>query len=177
MLSNQMQQSMLRYRNACVVIPTAFFLVFLVSVMAACASENFREPKLVDRARIDIDVEFGASSVRRDGRQNIWVMRSSGWEPCPEMFGAEAAPETCWIRVFIDDTQVAVVMPEPDGTFGPFPVAIHFEVFDFSPGVHEIRLLQIGRFEIRETTGAKLRVENSVTGSVSYLDKRSVIAI
>jgi hypothetical protein len=155
---------MLRYHNARVVILTAFVLVL---VLAACAGEKSREQGLVDKARIVIDAEFGSSSVRGEGRQNIWIMRSSGWEPCPEMFGAETAPETCWIRVFIDDTQVAVVMPEPDGTFGPFPVAIHFDVLDFSPGMHEVWMLQSGRFEIRETVGAKLRVENSVAGAAS----------
>ena len=155
---------MLSYRNARVVLSTAFVLVL---VLAACAGGNSPKQDLEDKARIVIDAEFGSLSVRGEGRQNIWIMRSGGWEPCPEMFGAETAPDTCWIRIFIDDTQVAIVMPDPDGTFGPFPVAIHFDVLDFSPGLHEVRLLQIGRFEIRETAGVKLRVENSVTGAAS----------
>ncbi len=129
---------------------------------AACAEDAEVEPDeldLADKTRVTVEAEFGTSSIPRAGRQEIWVTRSVGWDPCPEVVGARHPPPTCWIRVLIDDVQVAVVLPEPDGSFGPFPVAVHFDVFDIAPGAHQIQLVQVGRLEVRATPPGALQVE------------------
>ena len=64
----------------------------------------------------------------------------------------------------IDDTQIAVVLPEPDGTFGPFPIAIHFDVFEFDVGSRQIQFVQVGRLEVRETKPLTLEFEAPSSG-------------
>lgn len=136
----------------------------LVLAFAACAQDepNSDEPfvlDLDDKTRVTIVADIGTTTVPRTGLQQIWVTESSGWDPCPEMLGTEFPPETCWIRVLIGETPVAVLLPEPNGTLGPYPIPVHFDVFDFEPGEYQLWLIQVGRLEIRHTEGASLQIE------------------
>lgn len=133
-------------------------------VLAACGPEATDPDELLvldvsDKARVTIEAEFGTTKVQRAGRQELWISRSSGWDPCPEVLGTEFQPETCWIRAYIDETQVAVLLPEPNGTLGPYAIPIHFDVFEFLPGEHFLRLVQVGRLELRYTEALRLEVE------------------
>ncbi len=133
-------------------------------VLAACEPEEPESDEpivldVADKARVMIEAEFGTSKVALDGRQELWVTRSSGWDPCPEMLSTEFQPETCWIRAYIDETQIATLLPEPDGTLGPYAIPIHFDVFDFAPGDHFLRLVQVGRLELRFTEASPLEME------------------
>jgi len=133
-------------------------------VLAACGPEATDPDELLvldvsDKARVTIEAEFGTTKVQRAGRQELWISRSSGWDPCPEVLGTEFQPETCWIRAYIDETQVAVLLPEPNGTLGPYAIPIHFDVFEFLPGEHFLRLVQVGRLELRYTEASRLEIE------------------
>lgn len=136
----------------------------LVLLAAACAEDetDSDEPlvlSLDDKARVTIEAEFGTTEVARAGLQQIWVNQSSGWDPCPEMLSTEFPPETCWIRVLIGEIPVAVLLPEPNGTLGPYPIPLHFDVFDFEAGDYQLWLIQVGRLEVRHTEGAPLQIE------------------
>lgn len=135
----------------------------LALVLAACADDEAGDEPLAlalaDKTRVKIDAEFGTTKVPLAGRQELWVNQSSGWDPCPEVLGTEFPPDTCWIRVVIDETQVAVLLPEPNGTLGPYPVSVHFDVFDFEPGEHYFWLVQVGRLELRETEQFPFQLE------------------
>ena len=136
--------------------------VVLALVLLACRDEGVRDPDVseaLDKVRATVPMELGTSKVTASGRQDIWVTSSDGWNPCVEAHDSKHPPEVCWIRVMIDDTQIAVVLPEPNGTFGPFPIAIHFDVFDFGTGLHQIQLLQVGRLEVRETNPLMIEFE------------------
>jgi len=131
---------------------------------ATCAQDDTDsdEPFVLDldeKARVTIEAEFGTAAIPRTGLQQIWVNRSSGWDPCPEMLSTEFPPETCWIRVLIGETPVAVLLPEPNGTLGPYPIPVHFDVFDFAAGDYQLWLIQVGRLEVRHTEGAPLLIE------------------
>jgi len=137
--------------------------VALALVLAACGPEDQEsdEPlvlEVADKARVTIEAEFGTTTLPGAGRQELWITRSSGWDPCPEMLGTQFQPETCWIRAYIDETLVATLLPEPNGTLGPYAVPIHFDVFDFAPGQHFLRLVQVGRLELRYTDAAPLEI-------------------
>ena len=143
--------------------------VVLALMLVACRDDGVLDPDASDvldkdKARATVEIELGTSKVTASGRQHIWVTTSDGWNPCPEPHGSKHPPELCWIRVMVDDTQIAIVLPEPDGTFGPFPIAIHFDVFDFGTGVHQIQLLQVGRLEVRETEPLTLEFEAPPSG-------------
>ncbi len=136
--------------------------VVLALVLLACTDEGVPKldvPDESDKVRATVDIELGTTKVTASGRQNIWVSSSNGWNPCAESHDAKHPPEDCWIRVMIDDTQIAVVLPEPDGTFGPFPIAIHFDVFEFDVGSRQIQFVQVGRLEVRETNPLTLEFE------------------
>ena len=142
--------------------------VVLTFVLLACTGDGV--PKLdtsdaLDKVRATVEIELGTTKVTASGRQNIWVAGSNGWNPCEESHDAKHPPEDCWIRVMIDDTQIAVVLPEPDGTFGPFPIAIHFDVFEFDVGLRQIQFVQVGRLEVRETKPLTLEFEAPSSGS------------
>ncbi len=131
--------------------------------LGACAQDGAEsdEPLVLDvgdKARVTIEAEFGTAKVQRAGRQELWVTRSSGWDPCPEVLGTEFQPESCWIRAYIDETPVAVLLPEPNGTLGPYAIPIHFDVFEFQPGEHFLRLVQVGRLELRYTEASPLEI-------------------
>lgn len=133
-------------------------------ILAACGPEaaDLDEPVVLDvgdKAKVTIEAEFGTTEVPLAGRQEVWVTRSSGWDPCPEALGTEFQPESCWIRVYLDETQIAVLLPEPNGTLGPYAIPIHFDVFEFPPGVHYLRLVQVGRLELRYTEASRLTIE------------------
>ena len=113
---------------------------------------------VADKARVTIEAEFGTTRVEMAGRQELWITRSSGWDPCPEALGTEFQPETCWVRAYIDETLVATLLPEPNGTLGPYAIPIHFDVFDFAPGQHFLRLVQVGRLELRYTDALPLEM-------------------
>ena len=136
----------------------------LALILAACADDEAAtdEPftlDLADKARVTIDADFGTTTVPAAGLQQLWLSQSSGWDPCPEALGTEIQPETCWIRVLIDETQIAALLPEPDGTLGPYPIPVHFDVFDFEPGSHVFWLLQVGRLELRKTEQFQFQIE------------------
>ena len=148
-----------RLRAAALVACAALALFF-----AACADDDTDadEPlvlELDDKARVTIEADIGTAAIPRTGLQQIWVNRSSGWDPCPEMLSTEFPPETCWIRVLIGETPVAVLLPEPNGTLGPYPIPVHFDVFDFAAGDYQLWLIQVGRLEVRHTEGASLLIE------------------
>lgn len=133
----------------------------LALIAAACGPEepDTDQPLVLDvgdKAKVTIEAEFGTTSVQLAGRQEIWINQSSGWDPCPEMLDTKFQPETCWIRAYIDETQIAVLLPEPNGTLGPYAIPIHFDVFDFAPGGHFLRLVQVGRLELRFTDASPL---------------------
>lgn len=135
----------------------------LALVLAACAADeaDADEPLVLDvddKARTTIEAEFGTTTIQRMGRQEVWITQSSGWDPCPEVLGTEFQPETCWIRAYIDETQIAVLLPEPNGTLGPYAIPVHFDVFDFAPGDHFLRLVQVGRLELRYTDASPLEI-------------------
>lgn len=122
--------------------------------LAACgASDGGPEAAVgvVPDARIRVDAEFGATAIAPVGRQVVWLLSSSGWDPCPTLGEGALEPEICWIRVMLDGVQLAVLFPEPEGTLGPLPLSVNFDVFDIAPGPHELRLVQTGRLETRET--------------------------
>ena len=136
----------------------------LALLLAACAQDeaDSDEPLVLDlddKARVTIEAEFSTTKIPRAGLQQIWLSQSSGWDPCPAMLSPEFPPDVCWIRVLIDETQVAVLLPEPNGTLGPYPILLHFDVFDFEPGEHLMWLIQVGRLEVRHTDGAPLQIE------------------
>lgn len=133
-------------------------------LLAACEPEaaDPDEPIVLDvsdKARVTIEAEFGTTKVQLAGRQELWITRSSGWDPCPEVLGTEFQPEACWIRAYIDETQVAVLLPEPNGTLGPYAIPVHFDVFEIPPGKHFLRLVQVGRLELRYTDASPLEIE------------------
>ncbi|MCY3895558.1 MAG: hypothetical protein OXG17_03700 [Chloroflexi bacterium] len=135
----------------------------LALLCAACAEDDADadEPLVLEldaKARVTIDAEIGTAAIPRTGLQQVWVNRSSGWDPCPEMLSTEFPPETCWIRVLIGETPVAVLLPEPNGTLGPYPIPVHFDVFDFAAGDYQLWLIQVGRLEVRHTEGAPLLI-------------------
>ena len=137
--------------------------VALALVAAACGPEEPEsdEPLVLDvadKARVTIEAEFGTTKVEMAGRQELWITRSSGWDPCPEALGTEFQPETCWIRAYVDETLVATLLPEPNGTLGPYAIPLHFGVFDFAPGHHFLRLVQVGRLELRYTDASPLEM-------------------
>ena len=131
--------------------------------LVACAPDEAEsdEPLVLDvddKARVTIEAEFGTTKIHLAGRQELWITRSSGWDPCPEALGTEFQPETCWISAYIDETRVAVLLPEPNGTLGPYAIPVHFDVFDFKPGDHFLRLVQVGRLELRYTEASPLEI-------------------
>ena len=135
----------------------------LVLLLVACGPEEgeSEEPFVLDvedKARVTIQADFGTSKVEMAGLQEVWVTQSSGWDPCPEVLGSEFQPETCWIRAYIDETPIAVMLPEPNGTLGPYPIQVHFDVFEFAPGRHFLRLVQVGRLELRFTEASPLEM-------------------
>ena len=137
--------------------------VALALMLAACGPEEPEsdEPLVLDvadKARVTIEAEFGTTTVEMAGRQELWITRSSGWDPCPEVLGTEFQPETCWVRAYIDETLVATLLPEPNGTLGPYAIPLHFDVFDFAPGRHFLRLVQVGRLELRYTDASPLEI-------------------
>lgn len=137
--------------------------VALALVLGACLPEEPEsdEPlvlEVADKARVTIEADFGTTTLEMRGRQEIWITRSSGWDPCPEVLGTEFQPETCWIRAYIDETLVATLLPEPNGTLGPYAIPLHFGVFDFAPGKHFLRLVQVGRLELRYTDALPLEM-------------------
>ena len=110
--------------------------VAVALVLAACGPEEPESDEpivldVADKARVTIEAEFGTTKVEMAGLQELWITRSSGWDPCPEMLGTEFQPETCWIRAYVDETLVATLLPEPNGTLGPYAIPLHFDVFDF----------------------------------------------
>ena len=129
--------------------------VTLLLGFAACGPEADADEPFVldvsDKARVTIEAEFATAKVELAGRQELWITQSSGWDPCPEMLGTEFQPETCWIRAYLDETQIAVLLPEPNGALGPYAIPIHFDVYDFAHGEHFLRLVQVGRLELRYT--------------------------
>ena len=139
------------------------WLACLALALAACGP-NEPEPDepivldVADKARVTIEAEFGTTTVEMAGRQELWITRSSGWDPCPEALGTEFQPETCWVRAYIDETLVATLLPEPNGSLGPYAIPIHFDVFDFAPGRHFLRLVQVGRLELRYTDALPLEM-------------------
>ena len=137
--------------------------VAVALVVAACGpvEPESGEPLVLDvadKARVTIEAEFGTTKVEMAGLQKLWITRSSGWDPCPEMLGTEFQPETCWIRAYVDETLVATLLPEPNGTLGPYAIPLHFDVFDFAPGQHFLRLVQVGRLELRFTDASPLEI-------------------
>ncbi len=133
----------------------------MVIALTACgASGGGAEAAVGDvpGARIRVDAEFGATAIAPVGSQVVWLLSSSGWDPCPALGEGALEPEICWIRVMLDETQLAVLFPEPEGTLGPLPLSINFDVFDIAPGPHELRLVQTGRLEIRETSPVEVLV-------------------
>ncbi len=144
--------------------PTAAGLLVLASVviaLAACDAAGGGPEAAVDAlpgARIRVDAEFGATAIAPAGAQIVWLLSSSGWDPCPTLSEGALEPEICWIRVMLDETQLAVLFPEPDGTLGPLPLSINFDVFDIAPGPHELRLVQNGRLDVRETSPVEVLV-------------------
>ena len=136
----------------------------LALLLAACAQDeaDSDEPLVLDlddKTRVTIEAEFSTTTIPRAGLQQIWVRQSSGWDPCPAILTTEFPPDICWIRVLIDETLVAVLLPEPDGTLGPYPIPLHFDVFDFELGEHQVWLIQVGRLEVRHSDGASLQIE------------------
>ena len=136
----------------------------LALVLSACGPEepDADEPfvlDLDDKTRVTIVADIGTTEIPGAGLQQIWVTESSGWDPCPEMLGTEFPPDTCWIRVLIGETPVAVLLPEPNGTLGPYPIPVHFDVFEFAPGEYQLWLIQVGRLEVRHTEGATVRID------------------
>ena len=136
----------------------------LALALAACEPEAAEpdEPltlSLDDKARVTIDAEISTTKLTNAGLQALWVRESSGWDPCPEMLSTEFPPETCWIRVLISETQIAVLLPAPDGSLGPYGIPVHFDVFDFEPGEYEVWLIQVGRLELRHTEASPLQIE------------------
>jgi hypothetical protein len=111
-----------------------------------------------DKTRVTVDATFDQTELVAEGRQTVWIRQSSGWDPCPDRLVADVPPEACWVRVFVDDTQVSILFPEPDGSLGPFPITIHFGVFQFAPGDHALRLVQSTRLDVRETAPTTLKV-------------------
>ena len=137
--------------------------VALVLALAACGPDDAASDEpfvldVADKARVTIEAEFGTTKVEMAGLQELWITRSSGWDPCPEMLGTEFQPETCWIRAYVDETLVATLLPEPNGTLGPYAIPLHFDVFDFAPGQHFLRLVQVGRLELRYTDASPLEL-------------------
>lgn len=137
--------------------------IALALALVACGPDEPEsdEPYVLDvadKARVTIEADFGTTTVQGAGRQELWITRSSGWDPCPEMLGTEFQPETCWVRAYIDETLVATLLPEPNGTLGPYAIPIHFDVFDFAPGQHFLRLVQVGRLELRYTDASPLEI-------------------
>ncbi|MDE2868423.1 MAG: hypothetical protein OXR64_05510 [Chloroflexota bacterium] len=135
----------------------------LALALAACGPDEPESDEpfvldVADKAKVTIEAEFGTTKVQMAGRQELWVTRSSGWDPCPEVLGTEFQPETCWIRAYIDETLVATLLPEPNGTLGPYAIPIHFDVFEFLPGQHFLRLVQVGRLELRYTDASPLEI-------------------
>lgn len=146
----------------CALALTAWAVLALVLAACGLGEAESEEPVVLDvddKARVVIEAEFGTTKVSLEGRQELWITRSSGWDPCPEVLGTEFQPETCWIRAYIDETQVATLLPEPNGTLGPYGIPIHFDVFDFLPGEHFLRLVQVGRLELRYTEASPLEIE------------------
>jgi hypothetical protein len=137
-------------------------MVALAAVaFAACgeaATGELRPIAESDKARVTVRADFGDGSIEGVGRQIVWLTHSDGWATCPESIGEELPPETCWIRVMVDDTQIAVLFPDQEGSLGPFPIVIHFGVFPIEPGVHLLQLVQSGRLEVRETAAVELVV-------------------
>ena len=111
-----------------------------------------------DKPHVTVDAAFGQTELVAEGRQTVWIQRSAGWDPCPDRLVGDVPPETCWVRVFVDDTQVFILFPEPDGSLGPFPITVHFGVFQFEPGDHALRLVQATRLDVRETEPTTLKV-------------------
>ncbi len=139
--------------------------VILALLLGACGPDEADpdEPfvlDLDDKTRVTIVADIGTTEIPGAGMQQIWVTESSGWDPCPEMLGTEFPPDTCWIRVLIGETPVAVLLPEPNGTLGPYPIPVHFDVFDFEPGEYQLWLIQVGRLEVRHTEGATVRIDS-----------------
>ncbi len=146
-------------------LPTLVLLAcaMLALALGACGPEepDADEPfvlALDDKTRVTIMADIGTTEIPAAGLQQIWVTESSGWDPCPEMLGTEFPPDTCWIRVLIGETPVAVLLPEPSGTLGPYPIPVHFDVFQFAPGEYQLWLIQVGRLEVRHTEGATVRI-------------------
>ena len=138
--------------------------VALALVLVACGpgEPESDEPfvlDVADKAQVTIEAEFATTKVQIAGRQELWITRSSGWDPCPEVLGTEFQPETCWIRAYIDETLIATLLPEPNGTLGPYAIPVHFDVFEFAPGHHFLRLVQVGRLELRYTDASPLELE------------------
>lgn len=159
MLTRHLFPSLKRLRAVALVVCAALALL-----AAACAEDDTdsAEPfvlDLDDKARVTIDAEFSTTEIPRVGLQQIWVNQSSGWDPCPEMLSTEFPPDTCWIRVLIGETPVAVLLPEPNGTLGPYPIPVHFDVFDFEVGDYQLWLVQVGRLEVRHSEAAPLRIK------------------
>lgn len=132
-------------------------------VLAACGPDDADSDEpivldVADKARVTIEADFGTTKVEMTGLQELWITRSTGWDPCPEMLGTEFQPETCWVRAYVDETLIATLLPEPNGTLGPYAIPIHFDVFDFTPGQHFLRLVQVGRLELRYTDASPLEL-------------------
>ena len=137
-------------------------VVALVGADCGLGEAESDEPFVLDvgdKARVTIEAEFGTTKVVRLGLQELWITQSSGWDPCPDVLGTEFQPDTCWISAYIDETRIAVLLPEPNGTLGPYAIPIHFDVFDFAPGQHFLRLVQVGRLELRYTEASPLEIE------------------
>ncbi len=133
-----------------------------ILLMAACGADDDSDNQVsildADKPHVTVDATFGQTELEAVGRQTLWIRQSDGWDPCPDELVGDVPPEACWIRVFVDDTQVSILFPEPDGSLGPFPITIHFDVFHFGPGDHALRLVQSTRLDVRETAPTTLMI-------------------
>ena len=133
-----------------------------ILLMAACGADDDSDDLAAildaDKPHVTVDATFGQTELEALGRQTLWIRQSDGWDPCPDELVGDVPPEPCWIRVFVDDTQVSILFPDPDGSLGPFPITIHFGVFHLYPGEHALRLVQATRLDVRETAPTTLMI-------------------
>lgn len=138
--------------------------VGVAAALAACAEErpSGKPAPLPDdqKARVPLEAMFGDTTVDLVRRVRVWLLKSDGWTPCPEVASTAVPPRECWVRVTLNGEQIAILYPEPDGRLGPFPIPLHPEIFEFKPGTYALQLLQEGPLEVRQTEPQTITVRD-----------------
>ncbi|MBM4435763.1 MAG: hypothetical protein FJ029_00715 [Actinobacteria bacterium] len=152
--------------NRCASLRRAGALVaaLAAAALAACGPAGARPAAgsltADQKPHVSIEATYGETTVDLVRRVRVWLLRSDGWTPCPELAASAGPPPECWVRVTLNGEQIAILYPEPDGWLGPFPIPLHPEIFQLKPGAYRLQLVQEGSLEVRLTTPQTITVRD-----------------